>query len=81
LEKSSTSDTERRELRNLVEQIKSEAGCVLVLGPRVAVRADDPDRHPLDELLALGLYASLGEQANETALSPPSLRRPKPNRP
>jgi nucleotide-binding universal stress UspA family protein len=66
------SDLERRELRILVEQIKSDAGCVLVLGPRVAIRANDPDRRPLDELLALELYASLGEQAKEV---PPSLRR------
>jgi TIR domain/SIR2-like domain len=75
LEKSSTSDTERRELRILVEDIKSKAGCVLVLGPRVAIRANDPDRRPLDELLARELYASLGEQLSEAPILPPSLRR------
>jgi hypothetical protein len=48
---------------------------VLVLGPRVAIRANDPERRPLDELLALELSASLGGQANESTLSPPSLRR------
>jgi hypothetical protein len=75
MENSGQSDADRRELRILVEQIKSEAGCVLVLGPRVAIRADDPDRRPLDELLALELCASLGEQAKEAALSHPTLRR------
>ena len=34
MDKSNTSDTERKELRILVEDIKSKAGCVLVLGPR-----------------------------------------------
>ena len=75
MENSSQSDPEPRELRLLVEQIKNEAGCVLVLGPRVAIRANDPDRRPLDELLALELYASLGKQANEAAPLPTSLRR------
>ena len=41
-------EKERRELRILVEQIKSDSGCVLVLGPRIAVRAEDPARRPLD---------------------------------
>jgi hypothetical protein len=75
LEKSSTSDTERRELRILVEDIKSKAGCVLVLGPSVAIRANDPDRRPLDELLARELYASLDKQASEAPFLPPILRR------
>lgn len=75
MENSSQSDSDRRELRSLVEQIKSEAGCVLVLGPRVAIRADDQGRRPLDELLALELYTNLGQQTNEAALLSPSLRR------
>jgi hypothetical protein len=75
LEKSSTSDMERRELRILVEDIKSKAGCVLVLGPSVAIRANDPDRRPLDELLARELYASLDKQASEAPFLPPILRR------
>jgi hypothetical protein len=57
---------ERRGLRKLVEQLKGESGCVLVLGPRVAVRAGDPDRRPLDETLAEQLLASLNE--GETSL-------------
>ena len=75
MEKSSTSDTERRELRILVEDIKSKAGCVLVLGPSVAIRANDPDRRPLDELLARELYGSLDKQASEAPFLPPILRR------
>lgn len=66
--------TERRELRGLVERIK-RGDCVLVLGPRLAIRANDPDRRPLDELLACELLASIGAQTSETSLSPPSLRR------
>jgi len=58
-------------LKTLVEQINSSSGCVLVLGPRVAVRADDANRRPLDEILAGELLASLNETAGE---SPPSLR-------
>jgi len=58
-------------LKTLVEEINSPSGCVLVLGPRVAVRADDPNRRPLDEILACELLASVHETANET---PPSLR-------
>lgn len=65
-------EKERRELRILVEQIKSESGCVLVLGPRIAVRAKDPDRRPLDEILAGELVNGLKTRANEP---PPSLRR------
>ena len=74
MEESGQHDTERRELRGLVERIK-RGNCVLVLGPRLAIRANDPDRRPLDELLARDLLASLGAQASETSLLPPSLRR------
>jgi hypothetical protein len=62
-------DQERRELRKLVEQIKSDSGCVLVLGPRIAVRAGDPNRRPLDEILAGELLASLDEATNENSSS------------
>ena len=58
-------------LKTLVEEINSPTGCVLVLGPRVAVRPDDENRRPLDEILAGELLASLHETANAT---PPSLR-------
>lgn len=60
-------DKERRDLQKLVEQIKSESGCVLVLGPRIAVRAGDPNRRPLDEILAAELLAGLGETTNESS--------------
>jgi hypothetical protein len=52
------SDTDERDRRTLIEMIR-RGQCVLVLGPRVAVRADDPDRRPLDELLAERLMARL----------------------
>ncbi|HEX7829972.1 MAG TPA: toll/interleukin-1 receptor domain-containing protein [Thermoanaerobaculia bacterium] len=48
-----------RELRGLVERI-NRGDCVLVLGPRVAVRPDDPERRPLDTLLAEELLESIG---------------------
>lgn len=67
------SDRELRELRALVERIK-RGDCVLVLGPRVAIRAGDPERMPLDELLALELLDSLGPDAPQTS-QPPTLRR------
>ena len=67
------SDAERRELRGLVERIK-RGDCVLVLGPRIAIRPDDRDRRPLDEVLAAELLASLGASEN-VAGEPPSLRR------
>jgi hypothetical protein len=66
VENLSVGDTERQELRVLVEQIKSPSGCVLVLGPGVAVRADDPNRRPLDEVLAGELLDSLNESPGET---------------
>lgn len=65
-------EKERRELRILVEQIKSDSGCVLVLGPRIAVRAEDPDRRPLDEILAGELISDLKRTVNEPL---PNLRR------
>lgn len=73
MENSGQNDAERRELLALVERIK-KGGCVLVLGPRVAIRANDPDRRPLDELLACELLASIGTQGSEASLSPPNLR-------
>ncbi len=54
-------------MRGLVERIR-EGDCVLVLGPRVAVSTTDPDRRPLDELLAVRLL----EEISETG--PPVLR-------
>ena len=68
---SSVDEKERRELQKLVEQIKGDSGCVLVLGPRIAVRADDPNRRPLDEILAGELLAGLDEATIESS---PSLR-------
>jgi TIR domain/SIR2-like domain len=74
MENSWQDNTELRELRSLVERIK-RGNCVLVLGPRVAVRANDPDRQPLDELLACDLLASIGAQGSAPLLSPVTLRR------
>jgi hypothetical protein len=65
-------EKEQRELRILVEQIKSDSGCVLVLGPRIAVRSGDPNRRSLDEILAGELVSGLKRTANEPQ---PSLRR------
>ena len=67
-------ETERRELRGLVERIR-RGDCVLVLGPRIAVRAADPDRRPLDEVLACELLANLGVQDALSSQGLPSLRR------
>jgi hypothetical protein len=74
VDESGQNDAERRELRGLVERIR-RGDCVLVLGPRLAVRAGDPDRRPLDELLAYDLLASLSEQGKLASQSPVSLRR------
>jgi TIR domain/SIR2-like domain len=68
MENSRQADNEVREVRGLVERIK-RGDCVLVLGPRLAVQADDPERRPLDELLAAELLASVG------AGGPANLRR------
>ena len=67
------SDRELRELRGLVERIK-RGDCVLVLGPRVAIRAGDPERVPLEELLTAELVSALGSDAPANAQSM-SLRR------
>jgi hypothetical protein len=74
MEQPGLNDTERRELRGLIERIRN-GDCVLVLGPRVAIRANDPDHTPLDELLASELLASLGTEGNQASLSPAYLRR------
>jgi hypothetical protein len=63
-------ENELREVRALVERIK-RGDCVLVLGPRVAIRPDDPERMPLDEILARELLESIGEPADIS----PNLRR------
>ena len=62
------SEAERRELRGLVARIK-RGDCVLVLGPRTAVRPDDPERAPLDELLAREIVDAL---RNEGVAIPPA---------
>lgn len=62
--------SEQRELRSLVERIR-EGQCVLVLGPRVAVRAEGGEPHPLDEILADELLRDIGTVAE----GPRSLRR------
>ena len=67
-------DAERRELRSLVERIKRGA-CVLVLGPRVAMRPDDPERQPLDELLARDLLSRTDPPESTPPDQPVSLRR------
>lgn len=74
MEISRQNDTELRELRGLVERIK-RGDCVLVLGPRVAIRANDPDRRTLEELLARNLLTSINAQESEASLSSTSLRR------
>jgi|CXWL01.1.fsa_nt_gi hypothetical protein len=57
--------SEDKLLKTLVERIR-RGKCVLVLGPRVAVRADDPERTPLDELLAIELSKKLGLDGEES---------------
>jgi hypothetical protein len=74
VKRTSHDDVERRECRGLVERIK-RGDCVLVLGPRVAVRENDPAGRPLDEILAGDLLESLGVHGTEAALSPAHLRR------
>ena len=74
MENERKNEDELRELRGLVEQIKT-GDCVLVLGPRVAVRPNDPDRRPLDELLARQMLDSIGVSAGEGSAAAPSLRR------
>ena len=69
-----TSRQNERELRGLVERI-NRGDCVLVLGPRVAVRADDPERQPLDCLLAEELIESIGVTGDEGTAASANLHR------
>jgi hypothetical protein len=69
-----TSRQNERELRGLVERI-NRGDCVLVLGPRVAVRPGDPERRPLDSLLAQELVESIGVTGAEGAAAAASLHR------
>jgi hypothetical protein len=69
-----TSRQNERELRGLVERI-NRGDCVLVLGPRVAVRPDDPERQPLDTLLAQELIESIGVTGAEGTASSANLHR------
>lgn len=62
METSRQNERELRELRGLVERI-NRGNCVLVLGPRVAFRQDDPQRTPLDVLLAQELLDGIGVDA------------------
>ena len=74
METSRQNERELRELRGLVERI-NRGDCVLVLGPRVAVRPDDPAREPLDTLLAQELIESIGVTGPEGAASTMNLHR------
>jgi hypothetical protein len=74
VETSRQNERELRELRGLVERI-NRGDCVLVLGPRVAVRADDPERRPLDQLLAEELIESIGVTGAESEASAADLHR------
>jgi hypothetical protein len=68
METSRQSEKELRELRGLVERI-NRGDCVLVLGPRVSVRPGDPERRPLDHLLAEELIESIGVPAGDAETS------------
>lgn len=74
METSRQNERELRELRGLVERI-NRGDCVLVLGPRVAFRPDDPERQPLDSLLAQELMESIGVTGAEGDASSASLHR------
>ena len=74
METSRQNERELRELRGLVERI-NRGDCVLVLGPRVAVRPDDPERRPLDSLLAAELIESIGATGAEAVASSANLHR------
>jgi hypothetical protein len=74
VETSRQNERELRELRGLVERI-NRGDCVLVLGPRVAVRPDDPERRPLDSLLAEELIESIGVTGAEGTASSTNLHR------
>jgi hypothetical protein len=66
---------ELRKLRALVGRI-TEGNCVLVLGPRLAIRPNDPERTPLDELLAAEILSGLDDvPPAEAALAAKNLRR------
>ena len=67
MERPPDNEIERQDLSILVKQIKSDSGCVLVLGPRIAVRTKDPNRQPLDEILAAELLASLRQLSGDTS--------------
>ena len=69
MENFSIDDKDRRELRMLLKLIRRES-CVLVLGPRIAVRASDPRGATLDEVLIAKLHGSL---TNSPAEKPSSL--------
>jgi len=68
VETSRQNEREWRELRGLVERI-NRGDCVLVLGPSVAVRPDDPERRPLDTLLAEELLEGINFPGDPTAMS------------
>jgi hypothetical protein len=74
VEMSRQNERELRELRGLVERI-NRGDCVLVLGPHVAVRPDDPERQPLDSLLAQELIESIGATGAEGTASSANLHR------
>lgn len=74
METSRQNEREARELRGLVERI-NRGDCVLVLGPRVAVRPDDPEREPLDSLLARELIESIGVTGAEAEAASANLHR------
>jgi hypothetical protein len=74
VETSRQNERELRELRGLVERI-NRGDCVLILGPRVAVRPDDPEREPLDSLLARELIESIGVTGAEGTVSSENLHR------
>jgi hypothetical protein len=67
VETSRQNERELRELRGLVERI-NRGDCVLVLGPRVAVRPDDPERRPLDLLLAEELLEGINFPGGTSAM-------------
>lgn len=63
------------EYRDLVDQIEG-GNCVLVLGPRVAVRPADPQRRPLDERAAAEVLTKVTNVSDpEKAAAATNLRR------
>ena len=73
MENFSIDDKDRRELRMLLKLIKRES-CVLVLGPRIAVRASDPRGPTLDEVLIAKLHG-LNELASRKTVEFARCRR------